>query len=73
VAYATMVPASHIQASGVADPYVNKYISKRVMDKYFELKKKRAEEEKDPTSVNKKVENAEEAEEQMQEEREQNN
>ncbi|MGM0842041.1 MAG: peptidoglycan D,D-transpeptidase FtsI family protein [Bacillota bacterium] len=73
VAYATMVPASHIQASGVADPYVNKYISKRVMDKYFELKKKRAEEVKDPTSVNKKVENAEEAEEQMQEEREQNN
>ncbi|WP_435994466.1 peptidoglycan D,D-transpeptidase FtsI family protein [Rossellomorea sp. LjRoot5] len=73
VAYATVVPASHIQASGVADPYVNKYISRRVMDKYFELKKKRAEEEKDPTSVNKKVENAEEAEEQMQKEREQNN
>lgn len=73
VAYATVVPASHIQASGVADPYVNKYISRRVMDKYFELKKKRAEEVKDPTSVNKKVENAEEAEEQMQEEREENN
>lgn len=39
VAYATLVPASHIQASGVSDPYVNKYISKRVMDKYFELKR----------------------------------
>ncbi|WP_346764043.1 penicillin-binding protein 2 [Bacillus sp. BHET2] len=73
VAYATLVPASHIQASGVSDPYVNKYISKRVMDKYFELKKKRAEEVKDPTSIDKKVENAKEAEEQMQVEREQNN
>lgn len=73
VAYATMVPSSHIQASGVADPYVNKYISKRVMDKYFELKKKRAKEVKDPASVEKKVENAEEAEEQMKEEREENN
>lgn len=73
VAYATLVPASHIQASGVSDPYVNKYISRRVMDKYFELKKERAEKVKDPTSVNKKVENAEEAEEQMKEEREENN
>ncbi|WP_156509834.1 peptidoglycan D,D-transpeptidase FtsI family protein [Rossellomorea aquimaris] len=75
VAYATMVPSSHIQGSGIADPYVNKYISKRVMDKYFELKKERGEKdkEKDPTSIEKKVENAEEAEEQQGEQREQNN
>jgi cell division protein FtsI/penicillin-binding protein 2 len=73
VAYATMVPASHVQASGVADPYVNKYISKRVMDKYFELKKKRAKEVGDPTTVNKKIENADEAEKRQEEDRVENN
>ncbi|WP_440480394.1 peptidoglycan D,D-transpeptidase FtsI family protein [Rossellomorea aquimaris] len=73
VAYATLVPASHVQASGVADPYVNKYISQRVMDKYFELKKERAEEMGDPTSVNKKIENADEAEKRQEEDRQENN
>jgi cell division protein FtsI/penicillin-binding protein 2 len=73
VAYATMVPASHVQASGVADPYVNKYISKRVMDKYFELKKKRAKEVGDTTTVNKKIENADDAEKRQEEDRVENN
>ncbi|WP_421385428.1 peptidoglycan D,D-transpeptidase FtsI family protein [Bacillus salacetis] len=38
IAYSTVVPASH---NGSKDPYINKDISRRIMDKYFELKKKR--------------------------------
>ncbi|TYR77415.1 penicillin-binding protein 2 [Rossellomorea vietnamensis] len=38
IAYSTVVPASH---NGKTDPYINKDISRRIMDKYFELKKQR--------------------------------
>ncbi|CAN7524399.1 peptidoglycan D,D-transpeptidase FtsI family protein [Rossellomorea sp. LjRoot5] len=38
IAFSTVVPWSHQEH----DPYINKVISKRVMDKYFELKKERA-------------------------------
>jgi cell division protein FtsI/penicillin-binding protein 2 len=38
IAFSTVVPWSH----QTHDPYINKIISKRVMDKYFELKKERA-------------------------------
>jgi cell division protein FtsI/penicillin-binding protein 2 len=38
IAYSTVVPASH---NGAKDPYINKDISRRIMDKYFELKKAR--------------------------------
>ncbi|MGM0846651.1 MAG: peptidoglycan D,D-transpeptidase FtsI family protein [Bacillota bacterium] len=38
IAYSTVVPASH---NGSEDPYINKDISRRIMDKYFELKKQR--------------------------------
>jgi cell division protein FtsI/penicillin-binding protein 2 len=37
IAFSTVVPWSH----QTIDPYINKTISKRVMDKYFELKKER--------------------------------
>jgi cell division protein FtsI/penicillin-binding protein 2 len=38
IAFSTVVPWSH----QTHDPYINKTISKRVMDKYFQLKKDRA-------------------------------
>ncbi len=37
IAFSTVVPWSHQDQ----DPYINKTISRRIMDKYFELKKKR--------------------------------
>ncbi|MFW0780485.1 peptidoglycan D,D-transpeptidase FtsI family protein [Rossellomorea marisflavi] len=73
VAYATVVPSSHIQAGGVSDPYTNKKIAKRVMDKYFELKKERAKTVGDTNTVDKKVENAKDAEKQQEKIREESN
>jgi cell division protein FtsI/penicillin-binding protein 2 len=68
IAFSTVVPWSHQNH----DPYINKTISKRVMDKYFELKKNRAEKGLDKSDVTKKVENAEDVEELQEEVRQEN-
>lgn len=73
VSYAVVIPYSHIQASGVADPYLDKKIGKRVMDKYFELKKERAKSSEHTNDVNKKIENADDAEKQTKQERKESN
>jgi cell division protein FtsI/penicillin-binding protein 2 len=68
VAFSTVVPWSH----QTIDPALNESISRRAMDTYFELKKKRAEEGLDKSDVTKKVENAEDAQAQQEEVRQEN-
>jgi cell division protein FtsI/penicillin-binding protein 2 len=58
VAFSVVVPWSHNDK----DPYVNKIIAKRVMDKYFELKKQAEKEGLFETSVEGEVRNMDEAE-----------
>ncbi|MGM0844236.1 MAG: penicillin-binding transpeptidase domain-containing protein [Bacillota bacterium] len=69
VAFSTVVPWSH---NGEQDPYINKEISRKVMDKYFELKKEREKEGINSSEVERKIENVEEAEELQEETREEN-
>ncbi len=57
IAFSTVVPRSHQDK----DPYINKIISRRVMDKYFELKKKRESEGLIKQDVSKEVENLDDA------------
>lgn len=69
VAFSTVVPWSH---NGNQDPYINKKISRKVMDKYFELKKKRENEGMNSSEVERKVENVDDAEQMQEETREEN-
>ncbi len=69
VAFSTVVPWSH---NGSQDPYINKNISRKVMDKYFELKKDREKEGLNSSEAERKVENVDEAEELQEETREEN-
>ncbi|WP_456274919.1 penicillin-binding transpeptidase domain-containing protein [Bacillus sp. AK031] len=69
IAYSTVVPWSH---NSVQDPYINKEISRKIMDVYFELKKKREKEGMNSNDVEKKVENVEDAEELQEETRQEN-
>jgi cell division protein FtsI/penicillin-binding protein 2 len=57
VAFSVLVPWQHQNT----DPYTNKEIARRVMDKYFELKKQRAAEGKNTSGVDFTVENADES------------
>jgi cell division protein FtsI/penicillin-binding protein 2 len=70
VAFSTVVPYSH---NGNTDPYINKEISRRVMDAYFQLKKKRENEGIKSSEVEKQVVNVEDAEQLMEEKRTDNN
>jgi cell division protein FtsI/penicillin-binding protein 2 len=69
IAFSNVVPWSH---NGATDPYINKDISRRIMDAYFELKKKREKEGMNSNEVEKKVENVEDAEELQEETRQEN-
>ncbi|WP_044022743.1 peptidoglycan D,D-transpeptidase FtsI family protein [Bacillus sp. SG-1] len=69
VAFSTVVPWSH---NGNQDPYINKIISRKVMDKYFELKKQREDEGMNSSEVERKVENVDDAEQMQEETREEN-
>ncbi|WP_421385493.1 peptidoglycan D,D-transpeptidase FtsI family protein [Bacillus salacetis] len=69
VAFSTVVPWSH---NGRQDPYINKEISRKIMDAYYELKKKREDEGLNSSEVERKVENVDDAE-QLQEETRQEN
>ncbi|MCP3739328.1 penicillin-binding protein 2 [Rossellomorea sp. BNER] len=69
IAFSVFVPWSHQDK----DPYVNKVIAKRVMDKYFELKKQSDKEGLFDAAVESEVRNADEAEELQEHERQENN
>lgn len=58
VAFSVVLPYSH----QVKDPYVNKTIAKRIMDKYFELKKQYEKEGYYNSSTEEKVRNADQLE-----------
>ncbi|WP_205170158.1 peptidoglycan D,D-transpeptidase FtsI family protein [Bacillus pakistanensis] len=68
VAFSTVIPYSH----QTIDPAINEAISRRALDKYFELKKKRAKQGLDQSKVTKKVENLEKVEEIQEAAREEN-
>ncbi|WP_205174211.1 peptidoglycan D,D-transpeptidase FtsI family protein [Bacillus pakistanensis] len=68
IAFSVFVPWSHQDK----DPYVNKVIAKRVMDKYFELKKQSEKEGLFDAAVESEVRNADEAEELQEQERQEN-
>jgi cell division protein FtsI/penicillin-binding protein 2 len=68
VAFSTVVPWSHVKN----DPYINKIISRKIMDAYYDLKKKREEEGMNSSDVESKVENVDDAEKLQEETREEN-
>ncbi len=66
VAFSTVVPWSHQDK----DPYINKVISRRIMDKYYELKKKRDNSGQIEPTVIKQVENMEDSVQHLEDSRE---
>ncbi|RIW31095.1 penicillin-binding protein 2 [Bacillus salacetis] len=68
VAFSTVVPWSHVKD----DPYINKIISRKIMDAYYDLKKKREKEGMNSSEVESKVENVDDASQLQEETREEN-